>query len=58
MKKRRQTARKALTELISVGWTVHEYAKGKWEIRRPGANQASTRRDSTHPRHNSTRPPA
>lgn len=55
LKKRRQTARKALAELISVGWTVHEYAKGKWEIRRPGANQANPRRDSTHPRHNGTR---
>ncbi|GAA3721830.1 hypothetical protein GCM10022421_33030 [Oceanisphaera sediminis] len=41
LKKRRQTVRKALTELISVGWTVHEYAKGKWEIRRPGARHAN-----------------
>ncbi|WP_196801326.1 replication protein C, IncQ-type [Bordetella sp. FB-8] len=37
MKKRRQTARKALAELAAVGWTVSEYAKGKWEISRPKA---------------------
>ena len=35
MKKRRQTARRALAELIAVGWKMDEYAKGKWEIRRP-----------------------
>ena len=35
MKKRRQTARKALAELTSVGWTVSEYARSKFEIRRP-----------------------
>ncbi|WP_442865501.1 replication protein C, IncQ-type [Acidocella sp. MX-AZ03] len=35
MKKRRQTARRALAELVAVGWKVDEYAKGKWEIRRP-----------------------
>lgn len=49
LKKRRQTARKALTELISVGWTVHEYAKGKWEIRRPRANQATPPPARQHP---------
>ena len=37
MKKRRQTARKALIELTAVGWTVTEYAKGKREISRPKA---------------------
>lgn len=37
MKTRRQTARKALAELAAVGWTVNEYAKGKWEISRPKA---------------------
>ncbi len=37
MKTRRQTARKALAELAAVGWTVSEYAKGKWEISRPKA---------------------
>ncbi|WP_373871736.1 replication protein C, IncQ-type, partial [Aeromonas caviae] len=37
MKKRRQTARKALAELAAVGWTVSEYAKGKWEVKRPAA---------------------
>lgn len=35
MKKRRQTARKALAELTTLGWTVSEYTKGKWEIKRP-----------------------
>jgi hypothetical protein len=35
LKTRRQTARKALVELVAVGWTVIEYAKGKWEISRP-----------------------
>ena len=35
IKKRRQTARKALAELASVGWKLDEYAKGKWRIERP-----------------------
>lgn len=35
LKKRRQTARKAIAELETVGWVVCEYAKGKWEIKRP-----------------------
>jgi hypothetical protein len=35
MKKRRQVARKALAELAALGWTVREYAKGKWELGRP-----------------------
>jgi len=34
MKKRRQAARKALAELVAVGWTVSEYAKGKFELGR------------------------
>ena len=51
MKKRRQTARKALAELATVSWTVNEYAKGKWKIRRPETKHAP-------PRHNSTHPPA
>ena len=37
MKKRRQTARKALAELVAIGWTINEYAKGKFEIGRPKA---------------------
>jgi hypothetical protein len=37
MKKRRQTARKALAELADLGWKLSEYAKDKWEIRRPPA---------------------
>ena len=37
MKKRRQTARKVLAELAAVGWVVNEYAKRKWEIKRPTA---------------------
>lgn len=35
MKKRRQTARKALAELAGVGWKLDEYVKGKWRIERP-----------------------
>ena len=35
MKWRRRIARKALDELEAVGWTVNEYAKNKWEIKRP-----------------------
>lgn len=36
LKKRRQTARKALAELTNLlGWRVEEYAKGKFEIQRP-----------------------
>ena len=37
IKKRRQTARKALAELTAVGWAVDEYVKGKWVIGRPKA---------------------
>lgn len=37
MKRRRGIARNALAELAAVGWTVNEYAKGKWEISRPSA---------------------
>lgn len=37
MKKRRQSARKALPELAALGWTVSEYAKKKFEISRPKA---------------------
>lgn len=35
MKKRRQKARKALAELVDLGWSVNEYARGKWQIGRP-----------------------
>ena len=35
MSTRRQTARKAMTELSTVGWTVTEYAKEKWDVFRP-----------------------
>lgn len=35
IKKRRQTARKALAELAGVGWTISEYSFGKWKIGRP-----------------------
>ncbi|MGD9710261.1 MAG: replication protein C, IncQ-type [Halothiobacillaceae bacterium] len=35
MKKRRQTIRKALLELVALGWTVEEYARGKFNIGRP-----------------------
>lgn len=35
MRMRRSTVRKALIELAGVGWGVNEYARGKYEIRRP-----------------------
>ncbi|MGN0921719.1 MAG: replication protein C, IncQ-type [Cellvibrio sp.] len=35
MKRRRGIARKALSELVAVGWMAREYAKDKWEIKRP-----------------------
>lgn len=35
LKTRRQTARKAFTELRGLDWTVDEYATAKFEIRRP-----------------------
>ena len=37
IKGRRQKARKALVELMAMGWRLDEYAKGKWEIGRPRA---------------------
>lgn len=43
IKKRRQTARKALAELAAVGWNLDEYAKGKWEIKRPAPTNCTTR---------------
>lgn len=45
MRKRRQRVREALPELTTVGWTLAEYAKGKWEIKRPRA----ARRKNTLP---------
>lgn len=35
MKSRRQAIRRALAELAAVGWAVDEYAKAKFDIRRP-----------------------
>jgi hypothetical protein len=35
MKKRRQRIRKSLLELTNLSWTIHEYVKDKFEIRRP-----------------------
>lgn len=35
MRQRRATVKKAMAELSAVGWTVNEYAKGKWSIKRP-----------------------
>jgi len=34
-KTRRLAVRRALDELATVGWTVSEYARGKWELKRP-----------------------
>lgn len=41
MKKRRQTTRKALEELVALGWMVNEYARSKFEIRRATLNKHS-----------------
>jgi hypothetical protein len=49
MKGRRQKARKALAELTAVGWELDEYAKGKWEIRRPKGQSNGTRPTLTAP---------
>lgn len=35
MKKRRQSIRRALAEIVAAGWGVDEYAKAKFDIRRP-----------------------
>lgn len=35
LKTRRSTVRKAVAELAAIGWTVEEYARGKWNIGRP-----------------------
>ena len=35
LKTRRQAVRRALDDLAAVGWTLDEYARGKWEIGRP-----------------------
>jgi hypothetical protein len=34
-KKHRQRVRKALKDLVDLNWQFHEYAKGKFEVRRP-----------------------
>lgn len=39
MKKRRQTTKKALMELESIGWKVNEYADKKWAISRPSSKK-------------------
>lgn len=52
MKKRRQTARRALNELVNVGWILDEYARGKWEVRRPkppGITFPMRRHNAPHP---------
>ena len=53
MKKRRQTARKALAELAALGWTLNEYAKGKWEVKRPATPTVTL----PNPHGNSPQPP-
>ena len=49
IKKRRKTARKALVELVAVGWKLDEYAKAKWEIGRPKGHDNGTRPTLTVP---------
>ncbi|WP_444978999.1 replication protein C, IncQ-type [Aeromonas caviae] len=43
-----------MAELAAVGWTVSEYAKGKWEVKRPAAPTVTL----PNPRRNSPQPPA
>lgn len=38
-KTRKQSVRKALAELVAVGWTVDEYAQGKFRISRPKSDR-------------------
>lgn len=54
IRQRRATARKALKELAVLGWAVREYARGKWEIKRPAAPGVTL----TKPRLNAHKPPA
>lgn len=49
IKKRRKTARKALAELVAVGWKLDEYARAKWEIRRPKGHDNGTHPTITAP---------
>ena len=35
MKKRKQTARKAMKEMVDLGWVITEYVRGKFEVSRP-----------------------
>lgn len=49
MKKRRTAARTALSNLAFAGWSVEEYAKGKWEICRPSAPSKDGRRKPCSP---------
>jgi len=56
MKTRRQAIRKALAELVAVGWTVDEYAKAKFEISRP-SKSPSPAVTPPEPRSNFTRTP-
>ena len=42
IKKRRQAARKALAELVAVGWKLGEYSKDKWAIWRPKASDGGS----------------
>lgn len=49
IKSRRQTARKVLAEFAAVGWKLDEYAKDKWEIRRPKAPNNGSRSTLTAP---------
>lgn len=59
IKKRRQTARRALAELAAVGWKLDEYAKGKWEIGRSKASDgvSSPTLMAPNPHVFSTQPP-
>lgn len=56
LKKRRQTARKVLAELVAVGWTASEYAKEKWEIKRSETKRESPAFRSPKPAFHSPSP--
>jgi hypothetical protein len=47
LKTRRQTVRRALAELIGIGWKVNEYVRDKWQIFRPPRQRRSSRSNAT-----------
>jgi hypothetical protein len=61
VKTRHRTARKSLSELEMLGWSVTEYSKAKWEIGRPNTRPLSSDYPGvtpTKPRRNANQTPA